>query len=170
MRKQDKAGIIVIVVLFALIAFLILVLVDPAFARAEETEVWILMKPGDYVNVRIEPRKKSQVIGFLDAGDGCWTDGRTKNGFLHVYGIGECDGWVYKWYVVTEKPEIVNEYYTVAAKKRVLCRRGVSGPRVKGRLGWMKNGTRVKVFCIAGEWAITSRGYVRSEWLEVDPS
>ena len=74
MRKQDKAGIIVIVVLFALIAFLILVLVDPAFARAEETEVWILMKPGDYVNVRIEPRKKSQVIGFLDAGDGCWTD------------------------------------------------------------------------------------------------
>lgn len=170
MRKQDKAGIIVIVVLFALIAFLILVLVDPAFARAEETEVWILMKPGDYVNVRIEPRKKSQVIGFLDAGDGCWTDGRTKDGFLHVYGVGECDGWVYKWYVVTEKPEIVNEYYIVAAKKRVLCRRGVSGPRVKGRLGWMKNGTRVKVYCIAGEWAITSRGYVRSEWLEVDPS
>lgn len=169
MRKQDKLGLIVLAVIFILIALCVLILVDPAFARAEETEVWILMKPGDYVNVRMEPKKKSQAIGRLDAGDGFLTDGRTKNGFLHVLDVGECDGWVYKWYVVTEAPEVVDEYYTVSAKKRVLCRRGVSGPRVKGRLGWMKNGTRVKVYCIAGDWAITNRGYVRSEWLEVDP-
>ena len=170
MRKLGKTGIVVLLVLFGLITLLVAILVDPAFAKAEETEVWILMKPKDYVNVRMEPRKSAEVIGRLDAGDHFLTDGKTKNGFLHVLDIGECDGWVYKWYVVTEKPEVVNEYYTVSAKKRVLCRRGVSGPRVKGRLGWMKNGTRVKVFCIAGEWAITSRGYVKSEWLEVDPS
>ena len=169
MRKTDKVGIIVITVLFALILLLIGILVDPAFAEDEDYEVWALLKPGDYVNVRISPNKKSEKIGYLDAGDGCMTDGKTKNGFLHVYGVGETDGWVYKWYMVTEKPEVVNEYYVVTAIKRVICRKGVGGPRIKGRLGWMKNGTRVKVFCIAGEWALTNRGYVKSEWLEVDP-
>ena len=169
MRRMDKTGIIVIAVLFALIILLVGILIDPAFAESEDYEVWALLKPGDYVNVRISPNKRSEKIGYLDAGDSCWTDGKTKNGFLHVYGVGETDGWVYKWYMVTEQPEVVNEYYTVCALKRVLCRKGVGGPRIKGRLGWMKNGTRVKVFSIAGEWAITSRGYVKSEWLEVDP-
>ena len=172
MRRTDRTGIIVLAVLIALIGLCVLILIHPAFAAAEgdnDYQVWALLKPGDYVNVRLAPNKKSSKIGYLDAGDGCWTDGKTKNGFLHVYGVGETDGWVYKWYMVTEKPEVVNEYYVVTAIKRVICRKGVGGPRIKGRLGWMKNGTRVKVFCIAGEWALTNRGYVKSEWLEVDP-
>lgn len=166
--RRNKTGLIVVSVIIALIILLVSILFIPARAE-EEYEVWALLKPGDYVNVRMAPNKKSEKIGYLDAGDSCWTDGRTKNGFLHVYGVGECDGWVYKWYMVTEEPEVVNEYYVVTAKNRVLCRRGIGGPRIKGRLGWMKNGTTVKVFSIAGNWAITSRGYVRSEWLEVDP-
>ena len=64
MRKQDKLGLIVLAVIFILIALCVLILVDPAFARAEETKVWILMKPGDYVNVRMEPKKKSQSGGW----------------------------------------------------------------------------------------------------------
>lgn len=170
MNRRNRTGIIVLTILAILCAVLVWMLVEPALAEEEETEVWILMKPGDYVNVRMYPRKKSEAIGRLDAGDSFLTDGKTKNGFLHVLNVGECDGWVYKWYVAREQPEIVNEYYTVVAKRQLICRRGVGGPRIKGRLGWMKNGTRVKVFCIAGEWAITSRGYVKSEWLEVDPS
>ena len=46
--------------------------------------------------------------------------------------------------------------------------RWVDGPQV-ARSPWLRNGSSVQVFYIAGDWAVTSRGYIRTEWLEVDP-
>ena len=34
---------------------------------------------------------------------------------------------------------------------------------------WLVNGSTVEVFYTAEGWACTSRGYIKSEWLEVDP-
>lgn len=167
MNKQTKLGIIVLAVLFGLMAFLVVVLVDPAFAFGEDCNAWILCK--SYVNLRTKPSLSAPTCGRLDVGEGFLTDGESRNGFLHVLDAGECDCWVYEGYVSNGVPEKVDEYYVVVAKQQVICRKYVDGPRISGRRGWMKNGSRVKVYWISGDWALTARGYIKSEWLEVDP-
>ena len=142
--------------------------------RAEETTVtcWVLCQPEDHVNLRMEPRKGngSRIVGWLECGDSFQTDGTSKDGWIRVLDRGDCECWIYCGYVVTEKPEPVYENYVCVAKKWVACRRWVDGPQIDGRLGWLRNGSDVSVFYIAGDWAVTSRGYIRSEWLEVDPA
>ena len=140
-------------------------------ARAEEEttiDCWVLCKPGDYVNLRMWASKSAEIVGYLECGDRFQTDGKTKDGFIHVLDAGDCDCWIYSGYVVTEEPKPVFQVYVCVAKNRVACRRWVDGPQIQGT-GWLRNGSTVDVFYVAGDWAITSRGYIRAEWLEVDP-
>ena len=158
-------------VLIWILAILMTVTVTVGSAEDGETEkVWILCSPTDYVNLRMQPSKRSAKTGFVECGDAFTTSGKKRNGFLQVLDVGECACWVHAGYVVTEEPVVVNEYYCVVAKTRVACRRWVNGPRIAGRRGWLNNGSRVKVYSIGGGWAVTSRGFIQSEWLEVDPS
>lgn len=139
---------------------------------AEEhlTTMWVMCQPGGYVNVREKPNKNGEVGGFLESGEYFRTDGETVNGFVRAYGIGENDqGWIYCGYVVTEEPEAVFENYYCSANERVACRKWVDGPRISGSRGWINNGDTVTVFYEAEGWAVTSRGYIRTEWIEVDP-
>ena len=142
-------------------------------ANAEETmaKCWVMCKPGEgqRVHVRSEPNKGSAEIGFLEAGDWFMTDGESLDGWIRCHGVGEQAGWIYSGYVVTEEPEQVFERYVCVAQKQVACRRWIGGPQIDGRGAWLKNGSNVDVFLIADGWAVTSRGYIRSEWLEVDP-
>lgn len=155
-----------------LAALIIAVAVLFATGNAEEitTKCFVLCKPGDRVNLRLSPSKGARCVGWLECGDSFQTDGTSKNGWIRVMDAGECDCWIYSGYVVTEKPEDVFESYVCVARNRVACRRWVDGPQIDGRLGWLHNGSNVSVFAIAGEWAVTSRGYIRAEWLEVDPA
>ena len=97
------------------------------------------------------------------------TDAKSANGYIRAFGIGEYgEGWVYCGNVVTEEPVAVFERYCCVAKKRAALRRWVDGPQVAGS-PWLVNGSTVEVFYTAEGWACTSRGYIKSEWLEVDP-
>jgi hypothetical protein len=129
---------------------------------------WTLCQPGDHVNLRMEPKKDSKSVGFLECGDSFETDGENRNGWFRVLNRGECECWIYCGYVVTEQPEEVNENYVVVARDKLACRRWVNGPQIEGRK-WLKNGTNVQVFYIAEGWAVTNLGYMQTEWLEVDP-
>ena len=139
-------------------------------AAAEErlATAWILCKPGSRVNVRRSPSKNAMAVGFLEVGDWFLTDGESSNGWIRCYGIGEYgEGWIWCGYVAEEEPEPVFGQYVCAAKTRVACRKWMGGPQTS--LPWLKNGSDVQVFYIAGEWAITARGYIKSEYLEPDP-
>ena len=129
---------------------------------------WIMCKPGSYVTIREKRDKRSAERGYLDCGDDFRTDGESVNGWIRCYGAGE-GGWVYCGYVATEKPEMIMEQYVCAAKNRVACRRWQGGPQIEGRAGWLNNGENVTVFLMADGWAVTSRGYIKSEYLEADP-
>ena len=157
------------IILRAVLIVLIIQSLYVIIGRAEENQCWALCKPRDHVNLREEPRKDSKSVGWLECGDSFYTDGIIKNGWLHVLDVGECDCWIYAGYVSFEAPVYVDEQYVCVAKKWVACRRWVNGPQIKGRRGWLHNGTNVNVHYIAGDWAVTDRGYIRSEWLEVDP-
>ena len=165
----------------AILIFLLLVIIaagmgwiigNAANAGAEGrlATCWTMCKPGTQVNVRRQPSKNSRAEGYLDAGDPIRTDGESRDGWIHVYGVGEAgEGWVYCGYVATEKPQVIGRRYVCVATKRLAIRKWMGGPQVDGRAKWLNNGEHVEVFLIADGWAMTSRGYVRSEWLEEDP-
>lgn len=137
------------------------------FCPAEAECRWVMCK--SYVNVRMNPSKGSAEIGRLDAGDEFETDGTVRDGFIRVCGVGEGEGWVFAGYTVDEQPVKTDERYVCVANSRVACRRWAEGPQIKGKAGWLYNGTDVKVYYRTSEWALTSRGYIASEWLERDP-
>ena len=170
--KRFRARWILIFLLVAAVVAGIGYLIGTA-ANAEDTPVrcWIMCKPveGNYVNVHRTPGKNSQSVGYLECGDDFLTDGKSSNGFIRVYNIGEYgEGWVYCGYVCTEEPVMVNEQYVVVAKTRVACRQWMDGPQIKSR-PWLVNGSNVWVYCKADGWMLTSHGYILEEWLEANP-
>lgn len=130
---------------------------------------WIMCKPGDFINVRRTPDKRSEQVGRLEVGDSFLTDADSKNGFIRCYGIGEYgEGWIYSGYVVTEEPVPVFENATCTAYGRVACRRWMGGPKTANG-GWLAPLSDVQIFYWTSDWAITSRGFIKSQYLDVDP-
>lgn len=163
-RKQGIALLIALAITAAVIWAAI-----GSMAEEQLAKCWIMCKPGSQVNVRLTPDKKGREVGYLEAGDWFETDGTSSEGYIRVYGIGEYgEGWVYSGYVCTEEPVAVFEQYTCVAHKRVAIRKWMDGPQVE-RSPWLANGSDVDVFYMADGWACTSRGYIKAEWLEVDP-
>ena len=149
------------------LAVLILMVVGLCYYAGAEDEVkYILCNPrmDNHVAIRLSPKKSSEEIGRLDCGDSFWTDGKTRNGYLHVFGMTEYgEGWVHKGYVVDDKPIIERCMATVTAKGRVKARRYIGGKRNC----WLDVCDDVRVYARSEEWAVTSRGYVMTKYLEV---
>ena len=161
---------IVAAIVFIALIIVVTVALTVTFCKGEEqlVTVYTLCKPGSQVIVRRTPAKNAMEVGYLEVGDSFLTDGSSSNGYIRCYGIGEYgEGWVYCGYVTEYEPEPVFETYCCVAKTRVASRRWMNGPKTS--LPWLTNGSDVQVFYIAGDWACTSRGYIRTEWLEVDP-
>ena len=85
-----------------IIAVVIIISALNSVSFAEDLwEVYVVCQPGDYVNVRVNPSRKSEAVGYADAGDSVLIDGAEKNGYLRCYFIGEMGvGWIHKGYVV----------------------------------------------------------------------
>lgn len=146
---------------------LIILIVSACYlAGAEEKTMFVLCdpKPENRVCVRRFPKKGAEETGYLTCGDNILTDGKTRNGFVHILGITEDgEGWVHKGYLVEDKPVIEDCMASIAASGRVKARRYIGGQKV----GWVNVLTDVKVFARSEEWAVTNRGYIRTEFLEV---
>lgn len=149
-----------------LAVFLLLTAICACFtAIAEDYLVFILCNPKTPVIVRKTPKKGSAETGRLDFGDDVWTDGRTKNGYLHVIGVTEAgDGWVFAGNTVTDQPErLTGARANIAATGRVMTYRWVNGKKN----GWLDIGAQVTVYAVSDEWAVTNKGYIRTKYLEV---
>ena len=158
------------VFLIALVAVIVVITVALGvnFCRGEDSFCTIYAMCKSYVVVRRAPSKHAMEVGYLENGDWAETDGTCSNGYVRVYGIGEYgEGWVYSGFITLEEPKAVNEQYVVCSNGRVACRRWMGGPKTENP--WLKNGSNVFVFCEADGWMLTNCGYVRSEYLEVDP-
>ena len=131
--------------------------------------VYALCKPGDIVHVREFPTSKASQAGFLDCGDPVETDWEIKKDnhggeWLRVYGF-EGDAWVSAKYLspspVTVPTEECHAY--VCSIGRVAVRRAPNGKRTK----WAYNGDEFRVLAMTDEWILTTRGYIKSEFVEV---
>ena len=155
----------VITIIVLILAVLIVnVYILTSHAKAEEwVECWILCQPDSFVNARLNPTRKSIEIGRLECGDKIYTDGKSKNGFLHCsVGFEYGEGWVYKGYIVYDKPEKPKNLETnVESNGRVAARKTIDGQR----RCWLKDGQTIKVYMISKEWAVTNKGFVKSEFV-----
>lgn len=138
------------------------VLTGTAMAGGIREEVWVLCSPDGMVYVRSRPG--GAVIGGATCGDVMWTDNRERNGFVHVTELAaETDeGWISTRYIVYDEPREVNGEMRIRAEGRVACRKWIGGKVVR----WAHSGDTVTVYWMSDEWAVTDRGYIRSEFLE----
>ena len=154
---MHRAAIVVIILLLLAVCYI---------AGAEEETRFILCdpKPTNRVAVRRSPRKGAEETGWLECGDSILTDGKTKNGYLHILGITEYgEGWVHHGYVVNDKPIIERCNATVIGNGMVKARQNVGGKRIS----WLDICTDAKVYARSDEWSVTSRGYISTKFLEV---
>ena len=144
-------------------ALLIVLLFSSAFA---DTEAWIFCKPGSFVNAREFPTKRSADIGRLEFGDKITVTGKTRNGFAECVGLHleASPVWIFTGYIVYDEPEPDGRMYMASANGRTALRRWVDGPR----RAWAKNGDTFRVFAVSAEWALTSKGFIKREFIEPD--
>ena len=162
-RTALEIGLIVLIV-FCIIWFLRSV----GIAEEANGQCWILCDPESYVTVRAGPGKNRMEIGGFDCGDHLWTDSTEKNGFIHVVDMNaEYEaGWISTRYIVFSEPHKVNAVMRVKSNARVAIRKWIGGKVT----GWLKNGDTVKVLWMSDSWAVTTRGYVMSQYLkEIEP-
>ena len=134
-------------------------------ASSEDKRVFILCNPKTPVNVRRMPKKGADISGRLEFGDWVITDGKEKNGYLHVCGITENgDGRVFAGYVVDDEPVKAEKAWgNIATTGRVKTYRWINGKQN----GWVNVCDEVKIFGMSEEWSVTDHGYIRTKYLEV---
>ena len=133
-------------------------------ACGSEDVYFIICHPESYVCVRNSPKKGNNEAGRFDCGDYVRSDGVKKNGYLHITEAMEGDGWVYAGNVVQDQPVIEKQKMRVNSNSNVICRRSVGGKKV----GILTNGDVVTVYARSEEWAVTDKGYIMTEFLEVE--
>lgn len=157
----------IIAIVLLVIAALVINIYCLTHAKADDDiECWVLCQPDSFVNVRMNPKKKSIEIGRLECGDMIYTDGKTKNGFLHVYRLnfelGE--GWIHSGYIVYSEPHRpYSADVTINSNGRVAARRTINGKR----RCWLKDGQDIKVFMVSDEWSVTNKGFVKTEYINL---
>ena len=141
----------------------LILLCTVASAERIQEEVWVLCMPDSEVNVRERPKKTGEIFGGAMCGACMWTDNVKKNGYIHVLDLAaESDtGWISARYVVYDEPVEVNAVMEIRSDGRVACRRWING-KINS---WIMNGDRLTVYWMSPSWAVTSRGYIRSEFL-----
>lgn len=155
---------LILVLVIAMASYAVATEINRAHAETVYAKQWIICK--DYVLIRQWPSRRAPECGQLDPGDDIEIDGKTKDGFAHI--VSPVDGWVWAGNIVSSQPEKVECKAYVTANKRLYCRRWVDGPTVDSK-PYLINGSKVHVYWMNDEWAVTNRGYVRSEWLEMMP-
>jgi hypothetical protein len=162
--KRDLIKAVILLAIF--LSIVIPVCMGLNYAFADEAEYFILCKPGNEINVRRSPKMGGTVIGRKEFGDKVTSDGKEKNGFVHIIGLSfeETEGWIYKGLLINEPPVISEGECQICSSGRVACRVYINGKRRK----WLRDGSEVKVYAIGKEWSYTNKGYIQTEFLTVN--
>lgn len=159
-----------------LIEFLVLILLvlavinacswmtEQAHAETEPEARWVFC--ADVLLVREGPKKSWAATGELEPGTMVWTDGKVRNGYIHLVNLANesGDGWVKKVYLIDEEPYRMDREGTVISKGRLSARRTIGGER----RAWLKPRSTVTVYWMTDEWCVTNKGYVMTKYLEFD--
>ena len=167
--REARKWLITILEILLIAAFIWAVIAGvQSLGLAEDAPVqaYVLCQPGDYVNARLTPSRKSTSEGRFESGDVVWLDGNTNNGFAHCVDttFEACEVWVYTGYIVFDEPEWRNgQTAIVTSNARLAARRNCSGEVRK----WLNTGDEVQVFWLTDEWCVTNYGFIKTFYLEL---
>lgn len=133
-------------------------------AGAEGTTCYVFCDPDSFVTIRSEPKRKSVEVGGATFGSELKTDGKIRDGYLHVYDLAaeEDEGWISTGYIVYDPPRVTDYKALVVSNGKLTARKSIGGKMKK----MLRPMTEVKVFCESDEWCLTNYGYVMTEYLE----
>lgn len=156
--KAKKA----MVIILAVFAVMILTVDWPNYAAAEDDGLYVLCMPESVVNVRSRPNKDASVVGWVAFGRYVHTDGKAKNGFVHVTDLAAevTEGWIYAGFLVDEQPR-KEKYNAEVWGGDVIARESVNGKRIRK----LRDGQTVTVYAQTNRWCVTNKGYVMADWL-----
>ena len=142
----------------------VLTVLRVSMGKAEGTTCYVFCDPDSFVTIRSEPKRKSVEVGGATFGSELKTDGKIRNGYLHVYDLAaeEDEGWISTGYVVYDPPRITSYKALVVSNGKLTARKSIGGKMKK----MLRPMTEVKVFCESDEWCLTNYGYVMTEYLE----
>jgi hypothetical protein len=140
----------------------VLLLAVLLISGAAADSVFVLCQPNSFVYVREFPKQGAEVAGRVELGGELETDGRRKNGYVHVLDF-EGGAWINAGFVTTSPVEIRTIETEVNSTGRVACRRSIKGTRRK----WLSNGQKVVIYAFDGDWAVTNQGFIRMRYLGV---
>ena len=153
------------IALIALFVYAVITIANSISFADELQEAWVICQPDDYVNVRNRATRKSDSVGRLDCGDSFLTDGKTKNGFVRCYGIGEAgEGWIHSGYVVYDEPVKVNRIGYSVSNGKLFARRYIGGKTIHV----LHTLDEVKVYWWTEAWCVTDNGFIKSKFIELD--
>ena len=166
-RTPRKAKRMARIALLALLLLVILMAIQNVGKADKDTATaWVVCQPGDYVNARMNPSRKSQSVGRYDGADKVELDGKTSNGFAHCVDstFEVCESWVYTGYLVFDEPEWLNgQTAIVTSNARLAARKNCTGEVRK----WLNTGDEVQVFWWSEEWTVTNYGFIKTKYLEL---
>lgn len=150
--------------IWLLIAFMHSVGIAETYDDWEDEGKYILCM--DRVNIRMSPNTKQEPIGWLEPGDVVYPDGKRRNGFIHceIPNIEAGEGWIHKGYLVDDPPEKVNQTGVIVGRGKVMVRKYVNGKRTR----WVKPGGEVRVYWWSDDWCLTSVGYIKTRFVELE--
>ena len=157
LRVRTWAQVILVLLLAMILSFV-------ATGFAEETTCYVFCDPDSFVTIRSEPKRKSVEVGGATFGSELKTDGKIRNGYLHVYDLAaeEDEGWISTGYVVYDPPRVTDYKALVVSNGKLTARKSIGGKMKK----MLRPMTEVKVFCESDEWCLTNYGYVMTYFLE----
>lgn len=147
-----------------LVGILMVLLLVAGTAVAEKvTEAWVMCNPASEVNLRSRANKHSDVVARLCAGERLTLTGRKIGRWYQVrYPCEAGEGWVRGDYLSMTEPKMFPEgelYETTHGS--LYARYSIRG----NKCAKLKKGVIVKVYLMAEEWSVTSRGYIMTKYL-----
>ena len=165
MTKSAWTKVLILAVILVIGVVTYCVALNSVLAAADEqtTTAWIMCSPDGYVNCRLTPSTRGDVIGYLETGYRLEIDGKTKNGYAHCVDMSleYSTGWVHCGFIVFEEPKWWDKDMTITASGRVACRKWADGERIN----WVIDGSTVHVYWTSDNWAITNKGWIQTQYL-----
>ena len=149
-----------------LLAIIILTLISITALAETPTEAWVMCNPKSEVIVRIRPDIRSEEAARVFPGDRVNVD-KKKGKWYHVtLGCEAGEGWIRGDHLSFYEPEVFPEGKTfITTRGRLAVRKSIGGEVIRK---FKKPGVSVKVFIISEDWAVTSAGYIKSDFLEAE--
>ena len=167
-EKKDIAWLIlgmILIGMFIGVCISCVVVINTAYADELTYDCWAMCQPGSEVMIREKPDRNGAVVGAVTCGTRMETDWQEKGEWIHLVGVSNetGEGWIHKGYVVFDEPYHIEAEGVITGKGRVACRKAIEGKRK----GWVNAGSSVTVYWISQEWAVTDRGFISCDYLEV---